>query len=157
MVEWPFSCCWHSLSANITVHMVILFPSSLAEHRHTALKAAIFAYAGNLENTHRYADCLLIIRLPYIPWFQLTTVDVSQLSQRPNLNKGKLSQVGHTSSWRHQSLFPQKALQKSVCVKYLVLFSVMSLLLSGDVLYIRISTPQYLCTVFVFSTSLWRG
>lgn len=72
------------------------------------------------RSTHMYADCLLYVHLPYIPWFQLTAADVSQLALRPNLNKGRLSQVGHMSSWRLQSLFcPHRDLQNSsVSVKY---------------------------------------
>lgn len=38
-------------------------------------------------------------------------------------------------------LFPQKGLQKSVYDKYVVEFSGMTLLLSGKIVYIRISTP----------------
>lgn len=53
---------------------------------------------------HIHADGFLHVCLPYIPWFLLTAADVSQLAQRPNLNKGRLSQVGHMSSWGLQSL-----------------------------------------------------
>lgn len=78
-----------------------------------------------------YADCCLLVCLPYIPWFQLTAADVSQLALRPNLNKGRLSQVGHMSSWRLQSPFPPTRIFRilSECVKFWVSFSFMTHLL----------------------------
>lgn len=55
------------------------------------------------------ADSLLLVCLSYIAWFQLTAADVSQLALRPNLNKGRLSQVGHMLSSRLQFLSPSHA------------------------------------------------
>lgn len=54
--------------------------------------------------THTYMQTAFV-RLPYIPWSQLTAADVSQLALRTNLNKGRLSQVGCMSSRRLQSPF----------------------------------------------------
>lgn len=83
------------------------------------------------KSAHIYADCFLLICLPYIPWFQLTAADVSQLALRPNLNKGRLSQVGHMSSWRLQSPFPPTCIFRilSECVKFRVSFGFMTHLL----------------------------
>lgn len=52
------------------MHMVSLFPGGWAAHRHSALRAAIFANADKLEeHTHTvYADCLRPSALhPVIP------------------------------------------------------------------------------------------
>lgn len=98
-----------------------------AHMQHLKLPSSPTQTSWRNTHTHIYADCLFYVRLPYIPWFQLTAADVSQLAQRPNLNKGGLSQVGHMSSWRLQSLFfPHRELQNSACVKFLVSFSIIA-------------------------------
>lgn len=87
--------------------LVSVFPGGPAAHRHAALQAGIFAYADTLEK-HTHANCLLSFRLARNPMIPADSSRRVTAGSETKLNKGRLSQVGHMSPWRHRSFLAQQ-------------------------------------------------